>query len=85
MDKSCLSKCPYLFIERLPLSDLNLLPKIFTCHLLCFVLLGAKAVGDVDVGRNKYAMNIIMPSSEETDEFRLTFESVRPSFTLSNG
>ena len=38
---------------------------------------GAKAVADVDVSRNKYAMNIIMPSSEETDEFRLTFESVR--------
>ena len=44
----------------------------------CFVYnyLGAKAVPDVDVNRGRYAMNIIMPSSEETDEFRLTFESV---------
>ena len=45
------------------------------CNLILFVA-GAKAVADVDVSRNKYAMNIIMPSSEETDEFRLTFESV---------
>ena len=38
---------------------------------------------DVDVNRGRYAMNIIMPSSEETDEFRLTFESVSPSLSLS--
>ena len=44
--------------------------------LLLLLLSGAKAVADVDVSRGKYAMNIIMPSSEETDEFRLTFESV---------
>ena len=45
------------------------------CSCILFIA-GAKAVADVDVSRSKYAMNIIMPSSEETDEFRLTFESV---------
>ena len=63
-------------VTTVSFSDLDLLPK--KSHHLCVLLLGAKAVGDVDVGRSKYAMNIIMPSSEETDEFRLTFESVRP-------
>lgn len=47
------------------------------------LLSGAKAVADVDVSRSKYAMNIIMPSSEETDEFRLTFESVSSSLNAS--
>lgn len=48
------------------------------CLSLCYCLpgAGAKAVADVDPSRHKYAMTIIMPSSDETDEFRLTFESV---------
>ena len=41
-----------------------------------FNLTGAEAIPDVDVGKKKYAMNIILPSSDETGEIRLLFESV---------
>lgn len=41
-----------------------------------FNLTGAEAIPDVDVGKRKYAMNIILPSSDETGEIRLIFENV---------
>lgn len=44
-----------------------------------FNLTGAEAIPDVDVGKRKYAMNIILPSSDETGEIRLIFENVRES------
>ena len=41
-----------------------------------FNLTGAEAIPDVDVSKKKFAMNIILPSSDETGEIRLVFESV---------
>lgn len=41
-----------------------------------FVLTGAESLPDVDVGKRKYALNIILPSSDETGEIRLVFENV---------
>lgn len=38
---------------------------------------GAEAIPDIDVSKKKFAMNIILPSSDETGEIRLVFESVR--------
>lgn len=43
-----------------------------------FNLTGAEAIPDVDVGKRKFAMNIILPSSDETGEIRLLFDSVSP-------
>lgn len=40
-----------------------------------FNLTGAEAIPDVDVSKKKFAMNIILPSSDETGEIRLVFES----------
>ncbi len=45
-----------------------------------FNLTGAEAIPDVDVGKRKFAMNIILPSSDETGEIRLLFDSVSPFF-----
>ena len=47
-----------------------------------FVLTGAESLPDVDVGKRKYALNIILPSSDETGEIRLVFENVRSLFLL---
>ena len=44
---------------------------------------GAEAIPDVDVGKKRFAMNIILPSSDETGEIRLVFESVSRA-TVSN-
>ncbi len=41
-----------------------------------FVLTGAESLPDVDVSKRKYALNIILPSSDETGEIRLLFENV---------
>lgn len=41
-----------------------------------FNLTGAEAIPDVDVSKKRFAMNIILPSSDETGEIRLVFESV---------
>ena len=41
-----------------------------------FNLTGAEAIPDVDVSKKKFAMNIILPSSDETGEIRLVFENV---------
>ena len=41
-----------------------------------FNLTGAEAIPDVDVSKKRYAMNIILPSSDETGEIRLVFENV---------
>ena len=41
-----------------------------------FVLTGAESLPDVDVGKKKFALNIILPSSDETGEIRLLFENV---------
>ncbi len=52
-----------------------------------FNLTGAEAIPDVDVSKRKFAMNIILPSSDETGEIRLVFESVSLSLPrrMSNG
>ena len=42
-----------------------------------FVLTGAESIPDVDVGKKKFALNIILPSSDDTGEIRLVFENVR--------
>ena len=47
-----------------------------------FVMTGAESLPDVDVGKRKYALNIILPSSDETGEIRLGFENVRSLFLL---
>lgn len=41
-----------------------------------FVLTGAESIPDVDVGKKRYALNIILPSSDDTGEIRLVFENV---------
>ena len=41
-----------------------------------FNLTGAEAIPDVDVSKKRFAMNIILPSSDETGEIRLVFENV---------
>jgi hypothetical protein len=51
----------------------------FKCGEACiqkFVLTGAESIPDVDVGKKRYALNIILPSSDETGEIRLVFENV---------
>lgn len=40
-----------------------------------FNLTGAEALPDLDVAKKKFSINIILPSSDETGEFRLTFEN----------
>lgn len=40
-----------------------------------FNLTGAETIPDVDVSKKKFAMNIILPSSDETGEIRLVFDS----------
>ncbi len=53
-----------------------------------FVLTGAESIPDVDVGKKKFALNIILPSSDDTGEIRLVFENVsrtngtRPLFIM---
>lgn len=46
-----------------------------TC-LQRFNLIGAEAIPDVDISKKRFAMNIILPSSDETGEIRLVFENV---------
>lgn len=41
-----------------------------------FVLTGAESIPDVDVGKRRFALNIILPSSDDTGEIRLVFENV---------
>lgn len=51
----------------------------FKCGDSCiqkFVLTGAESIPDVDVGRKRFALNIILPSSDDTGEIRLVFENV---------
>lgn len=49
-----------------------------------FNLTGAEAIPDVDVSRKKFAMNIILPSSDETGEIRLLFESVSDTLVYTS-
>ena len=51
----------------------------FKCGEVCiqkFVLTGAESIPDVDVGKKRYALNIILPSSDDTGEIKLVFENV---------
>ena len=41
-----------------------------------FVLTGAESFPDIDLGKKRFALNIILPSSDETGEIRLVFENV---------
>ena len=41
-------------------------------------LVGAEAIPDIDVGKKKFALNIMLPSSDETGEIRLVFDTVSP-------
>lgn len=41
-----------------------------------FILTGAESIPDVDVGKRRFALNIILPSSDDTGEIRLVFENV---------
>lgn len=40
-----------------------------------FNLTGAEAIPDIDVAKKRFAMNIMLPSSDETGEIRLLFDS----------
>ena len=45
---------------------------------------GAEAIPDIDVAKKRFAMNIILPSSDETGEIRLVFDSVSRQLFLCN-
>jgi len=40
-----------------------------------FNLTGAEAIPDIDVGKKRFSMNIMLPSSDETGEIRLVFDT----------
>ena len=50
-----------------------------------FNLTGAEAIPDIDVSKKRFAMNIMLPSSDETGEIRLAFENVRMGGSLREG
>ena len=45
---------------------------------------GAEAIPDIDVAKKRFAMNIMLPSSDETGEIRLLFDSVSWQLFLCN-
>ena len=56
--------------------------KIFEDYSVSACLPGAEALPDIDVGKRKFNINIVMPSSDQTGELRLSFETVRKFATI---
>ena len=54
--------------------------RITLCVSAC--LSGAEALPDIEVGKRKFNINIVMPSSDQTGELRLSFETVRKFATI---
>ena len=45
-------------------------------------LLGAEAIPELDVSKRKYIFRILLPSSDDTGEIRLFFDTVSYSYHL---
>ena len=52
------------------------------CVCVCLSAPGAEALPDIEVGKRKFNINIVMPSSDQTGELRLSFETVRKFATI---
>ena len=44
--------------------------------MLLLLVTGAEAIPDLEVAKRKFAFNIVLPSSDETGEIRLTLDTV---------